>query len=87
MSAEVLDVLPHPGGRLLSTTMSEVLPYFARCPDCRYAATASAVVRHYETGVYEITLYASCAMPCGWGEVTRTTDRPARAHRKGEGTR
>ncbi|MGN2639016.1 hypothetical protein ACTD5D_23205 [Nocardia takedensis] len=47
------------------TSVSEVLDFFARCPRCGYAATATRTTRERD-GEQEISLHPTCGLPCGW---------------------
>lgn len=53
-------------GEVVRTMSHDLLDYFAKCPQCGYAAQASETVRAFSSGLVERRLYRTCGMPCGW---------------------
>ncbi|MFC9894877.1 hypothetical protein ACFVMC_14415 [Nocardia sp. NPDC127579] len=62
------------GGDEPTTVVKEILNYFGKCPACGYPARA--VETHapsVRTGEVQVTISATCDLPCGWsGPVART---------------
>lgn len=59
----------------LSSTVSDVLDFFEKCPRCGYAAQATATVRRYDSGRVVTLFHPTCAQPCGWNGTVRITER------------
>ena len=50
----------------------EILNYFGKCPACGYPARATEVRAFGRRGV-EMTVTASCELPCGWSGAVPLT--------------
>ncbi|MGN2639520.1 hypothetical protein ACWEKT_01570 [Nocardia takedensis] len=48
-----------------TTRNHEILNYFGKCPSCGYPARATEVRGIVRRGA-EVTVTASCELPCGW---------------------
>ncbi|WP_054812839.1 hypothetical protein [Nocardia arizonensis] len=44
----------------------EILNYFGKCPVCGYPANATEVRGVTSRGEQQITVTATCGLPCGW---------------------
>ena len=55
----------------ITSTVREVLNYFAKCPQCGYAAQAPSATRTFVGGRSETTIYPTCGLPCGWQGAPR----------------
>lgn len=52
----------------------EILNYFGKCDACGYPARASTTKQVFDDGDVEISVIATCSLPCGWSDrVPRTT--------------
>ncbi|WP_433621178.1 hypothetical protein [Nocardia sp. CA-120079] len=60
----------------ITSTVREVLNYFAKCPRCGYAAQASSTTRTFVGGRVETTIYPTCGLPCGWHGTPRVLTDP-----------
>ncbi|WP_330255684.1 hypothetical protein OG874_14640 [Nocardia sp. NBC_00565] len=55
-------------------TVRQILDYYGKCPRCGYPAGAAQTLRSFADDRVEVTVVATCELPCGWhGPVTPTT--------------
>ncbi|MGW6117912.1 hypothetical protein ACWFRF_02635 [Nocardia sp. NPDC055165] len=57
-------------GDLIRTTTRDLLDFFAKCPQCGYAAQATETVRAFSSGLLERRVHRTCGLPCGWHELS-----------------
>ncbi|MBH0776571.1 hypothetical protein [Nocardia bovistercoris] len=70
---------PHRADESASVSVSDVLDYFEKCPQCGYPAQATATVRRFDNGRVETAVHPSCGLPCGWhGAVQVSTQQRMR---------
>ncbi|WP_109524854.1 MULTISPECIES: hypothetical protein [Nocardia] len=68
-----------PAPRLVSGTVSELLDFFGKCPQCGYSATATESVCRYDNDRVDSKVYVTCALPCGWGAMAAPGTRAVRS--------
>ncbi|WP_216912280.1 hypothetical protein [Nocardia noduli] len=64
-----------PTDRCLASSVTDVLDFFEKCPQCGYAAQATSTVRRYDSGRVVTLFHPTCAQPCGWSGTVRVTER------------
>ncbi|MQY24153.1 hypothetical protein [Nocardia macrotermitis] len=66
----------------IHSTVTEILDYFGKCPQCGYHATAAHLAHTYSDGSSDSETIATCGQPCGWqGPVVITRMTYARKRR------